>query len=201
LRGRVHLDTREYDRAIEDIDQSIKLDPSCPIGFNARGVAYELKGQGDRAAADYDRAIELDPSPGNASIFLRRAQAYQGKRDYDHAIEDFGQALKLEPRNARVLNGRCFARAIAGDFDSALARDANILDSRAFTYLKKGVLDQALADYDAVLRIDARMAISLYGRAVVKRRNGDIAGSEADIAAAKAIRPNVADVMARYGIE
>jgi hypothetical protein len=45
------------------------------------------------------------------------------------------------------------------------------------------------------------MAISLYGRAVVKRRKGDIAGSEADIAAAQAIRPNVADVMARYGIK
>ncbi|MEA2783358.1 MAG: hypothetical protein QOK29_4902, partial [Rhodospirillaceae bacterium] len=54
---------------------------------------------------------------------------------------------------------------------------------------------------DAVLRIDARKAVSLYGRAVVKRRKGDIAGSEADIATAQAIKPNIADYMAQYGVK
>jgi hypothetical protein len=44
-------------------------------------------------------------------------------------------------------------------------------------------------------------AVSLYGRALVKRRKGDIAGSEADIATALAIRPAVADYMALYGIK
>jgi len=67
--------------------------------------------------------------------------------------------------------------------------------------LKKGALDKALADYDAVLRTEPRMAVALYGRAVVKRRKGDVVGSEADFAAAKAIRPNVADYMRRYGID
>ena len=211
LRAYVHLARREYDRAIEDIDQSIKLDPQCPASFYVRGFVYDLKGQRDRATADYDRAIEFDPTPGNAAVFMRRAQAcIEGKRDYDHAIQDLAQALKLEPRNARALNNRCFVRTIAGAFDSAVAdcnealqirpRDASILDSRAFAYLKKGSLDDALADYDAVLRIDTRMAVSLYGRAVVKRRKGDLAGSEADIASAQAIRPNVADLMALYGI-
>jgi hypothetical protein len=33
-----------------------------------------------------------------------------------------------------------------------------------------------------VLRINARKALSLYAHALVKRRKGDIAGSEADIA-------------------
>lgn len=55
--------------------------------------------------------------------------------------------------------------------------------------------------YDAVLRINARRALSLYGRGIVKRRKGDIAGSEADIATALAIRPGVADYMAQYGIK
>jgi hypothetical protein len=48
-----------------------------------------------------------------------------------------------------------------------------------------------------VLRINARKALSLYARALVKRRKGDIAGSEADIATALAIRPAVADCMAQ----
>jgi hypothetical protein len=49
--------------------------------------------------------------------------------------------------------------------------------------------------------IALRLADSLYGRALVKRRKGDIAGSEADTATALAIRPAVADYMAQYGIK
>jgi Flp pilus assembly protein TadD len=62
----------------------------------------------------------LTPTPGNASVFIRRAQAYRGKRDYDHAINDLGQALKLEPQNAFALNNRCYVRAISGALDGAL---------------------------------------------------------------------------------
>jgi tetratricopeptide (TPR) repeat protein len=100
---------------------------------------------------------------------------------------------------------------MADAFDSALAdcnealqirpRDASILDSRAFAYLKKGSLEDSFADYDAALSIDARKAASLYGRAIIKRRKKDIASSEADIAAAQAIRPNIVDYMARYGLD
>ena len=160
--------------------------------------------------ADYNRAIELDSNPGNATVFIRRASAYRGKRDHGRAIHDLDEALKLEPRNFRALSSRCFTRAIVGAFDSALADcnealrirpdDAAILNTRGFAYLKKGSLDEAMNDYDAALRIDAKQANSLYGRAVAKRLKAD-AGSERDFAAALAIRPNVADDMARYGIK
>jgi tetratricopeptide (TPR) repeat protein len=77
---------------------------------------------------------------------------------------------------------------------------AFILDSRGFTYLKKGSLDAAIADYDAALGIDSKKANSLYRRGVAKRLKGDIAGGEADVAAAQAISPIVADAMALVGL-
>jgi hypothetical protein len=40
----------------------------------------------------------------------------------------------------------------------------------------------------------------LYGRGVAKRLKGDIAGGEADVAAAQAISPIVADAMALVGL-
>jgi tetratricopeptide (TPR) repeat protein len=64
-----------------------------------------------------------------------------------------------------------------------------------------GSLDAAIADYDAALRIDPKIANALYGRGAAKRLKGDTAGSEADVAAAQAIKPNVADEMARYGVK
>ncbi len=45
-----------------------------------------------------------------------------------------------------------------------------------------------------------KSAISLYGRGVAKRRKGDVAGGDADIAAAKALRPDVADPLATWGV-
>ena len=67
--------------------------------------------------------------------------------------------------------------------------------------ISRETLDNALADYDAALSIEPRMAVALYGRAVTKRRKGDVGGSDADFAAAKTIRPNVADYMRRYAID
>ena len=67
--------------------------------------------------------------------------------------------------------------------------------------LKLGDLDKALADYEAALKLNPKLAGSLYGRGVVKQKKGDAAGAEADMAAAKAIRANIADQWANYGVK
>jgi tetratricopeptide (TPR) repeat protein len=52
----------EYDRAVQDYNQAIKLNAKFAAAFNNRGVAYDNKGDYDRAIADYDQAIKLKPS-------------------------------------------------------------------------------------------------------------------------------------------
>ena len=59
-------------------------------------------------------------------------------------------------------------------------------NSRGFVYLRLSRLDEAIADYDAALKLNPKMAASLYGRGLAKQKNGDQAGGDADIAAAKA---------------
>jgi hypothetical protein len=61
-------------------------------------------------------------------------------------------------------------------------------------------LDEAIADYDAALNLDPRMAVSLYGRDLAKQKKGDQAAADADIAAAKAIMATFADEFAKYGV-
>ena len=63
-----------------------------------------------------------------------------------------------------------------------------------------GRYDEAIADYDAALQIDPNKVASLYGRGMAKRRKGDYAGGNTDIAAAKAVKPNVVAEFARYGL-
>ena len=70
-RGNAYVAKGEYDRAIQDYDQSIKLSPTYSKAFNNRGVAYQKKGEYDRAIKDFDESIKLNPDYGNA--FANRA--------------------------------------------------------------------------------------------------------------------------------
>jgi tetratricopeptide (TPR) repeat protein len=97
-------------------------------------------------------------------------------RELRHALADCNEVLRLNPNNYRVL------------------------DRRGFAYLKLGEYARAIADYDRLLAIDAKSASALYGRGIAKARLGDARGGEADIAAAKIIRPAIADEFARYGV-
>jgi tetratricopeptide (TPR) repeat protein len=76
-----------------------------------------------------------------------------------------------------------------------------VLDSRGFVYLKLGDYDRAIADYDAALKNNPKIAYSLYGRGVAKLKKGDNDSGNSDIAAAKAINPDSAEDFVRYGVK
>jgi tetratricopeptide (TPR) repeat protein len=76
-RGRDHQDKRDYERAIQDFDQAIRLGHTdYRVLFN-RGDVYCDKGDYDRAIQDFDQAIRL--KPGFALAISRRADAYRAK--------------------------------------------------------------------------------------------------------------------------
>jgi tetratricopeptide (TPR) repeat protein len=196
----------EYDRAIQDYNQAIRINAKFATAYNNRAIAYDTKGDYDRAIADYEQAIKLKPS---AETYFNRGNAHLGKSHYDHAIDDYNQAIKLKPDFAAAFDNRCWARAVVGILKPALA-DCNqalrlmpnnpaTLDSRGFVFLKMTNFDAAVSDYDAALRSDPKLAFALYGRGLARLRNDDPSG-EADVAAAKAIQADIAEEYARYGI-
>ena len=196
----------EYDRAIQDYNQAIRINAKFATAYNNRAIAYDTKGDYDRAIADYEQAIKLKPS---AEAYFNRGNAHLGKSHYDHAIDDYNQAIKLKPDFAAAFDNRCWARAVVGILKPALA-DCNqalrlmpnnpaTLDSRGFVFLKMTNFDAAVSDYDAVLRSDPKLAFALYGRGLARLRNDDPSG-EADVAAAKAIQADIAEEYARYGM-
>jgi tetratricopeptide (TPR) repeat protein len=79
--------------------------------------------------------------------------------------------------------------------------DAASFDSRGLTYLKMKQWELAIADYNSALRIDGKMPTALYGRGIAKLKKGDLAGGNADVAAAKAAEPNIAGEFSHYGLE
>jgi predicted aspartyl protease len=120
--------------------------------------------------------------------------------------------VAASPNDAGNLNDRCFWRGIAktdldgalADCDKSLALEpgtAAVLDSRAFVLFQQGKYPEALAGYNAALAADSKQAPSLMMRGLTKGKLGDMAGENADVAAAKADDPTIEAQFKRIGIE
>src|SRR6516162_10540792 len=103
-RGLAYGHKGDFDRAIRDFDQAIKINPNYVEALYSRGLTYSNKGLWDRAIQDYDEAIKLNPNYVRA--ISNRGSAYLAKRQYDRAIQDYDQAIKLDPNEAIPLNNR-----------------------------------------------------------------------------------------------
>lgn len=176
--GNSYFAKGNFDRAIEEYSQAIKISPQFNIAFNNRGNVYLAKHDYDRAIEDYNEAIRIKsgylidntPTPFDvAIIFENRGIAFADKHDYDRAIEDYSQAIRLKPR------------------------DADAFYTRGIAYGAEKDYDKAIADYDNALQIDPENASALYSRGIAKQNKDDIAGAQADQAAAVKIDPNIAD--------
>jgi tetratricopeptide (TPR) repeat protein len=89
------------------------------------------------------------------------------------------------------------------DCNAGLRRDshsAQLLDSRGLVNLRANRLKDAIADYNEALKINPRIAWSLYGRGIAEIRRGSNAEGEADIAAAKAIAPRLPEIAQKIGV-
>jgi tetratricopeptide (TPR) repeat protein len=199
-RGNVHLSHRDYDRAIDDYNEAIRLDPTYAIGFNNRGLAYQGKRQIDRAIEDYDEAIRLNPA--YAVALANRATARRIKGRADLAIEDSDKAIGLNRRLAAAFFARADAyrdkaqwdfdayladgayedRAIA-DYDEGLRLQPNnaaALRNRGFLNTRRQRYDRAIADFDEAIRLDPNVAAAFSSRAYALRFVGQYDRAVAD---------------------
>ncbi len=98
-RGRGYWKDRkgDYDAALEDFNEAIRLDPAHVEGYDYRSSAWKNKGNYERAIADLDMSIRLDPT--YAAAYYRRGEIYQQKGDLDRARADYNSALTLPTKD------------------------------------------------------------------------------------------------------
>ena len=213
-RGMARAIRHDPSDAVTDFNLALSLRPDFAAALERRGEARAVQGDDVRAIDDYTAAIKIDLNLAQA--YSARALAYYRARDFDLAIADLTRAIALRPGDPGDLNNRCWMRAASGrDLAAGLADcnaavrlrpgDPEALDSRGFVDLKLGNDGGAVADYDAALGANPRpnqlRASSLYGRGLAHSGLGDRAAGQADIAAALAIAPLIAQTYARYGLQ
>lgn len=107
----------DYDRAIVDYTEALRLEPTAAILFHNRGNAWLRKADYARAIADYGEAIRLQPIYPTA--FNNRGSARFSLGDHAGAMADYNRAIRLDPRYTAAYLNRGFLKYVGGRFGAA----------------------------------------------------------------------------------
>jgi len=149
----------QYNQAVKDYAEAIRIDPSFIDAFVNRGRVYFNMGKCDLAIDDYSKAVGLDP--GNPIIRIDRGNAFISSKQYEQAIKDFKEVITLDPKDVDSLDTlanllrqvgnpneakdyACRATEIDPSFSEALGTLAEIysdllIDDKFYEYLEKAL--------------------------------------------------------------
>lgn len=173
-RGAAYSDKGQTDRAKEDFNKAIAIDPDAAIVYFNRGKIYFNENAYDKAIADFNKAIDLGRR--DIATYKSRGVTYFALGQYGKAIEDLSIVISISPDaltysllGEAYFNVALYDRAI-DDFNKAI----NLNPSNAYSYLSRGNayarkavnddhgpgdpnLDKALADYNRALVINSNL--------------------------------------------
>lgn len=214
--GQAAMAAGQYSEAESDFTQVIAAHPEYPMVYEFRALAYLRDRKPADAVTDLNRALTAQVGMEDemaARVFGYRSLAFQMLGQNDASIADLQRALKplaIHTDDYSMLGLTCYTAALVGLLDTAkLLCDESIsrkernfyaYEARGLVDIKQHAWDQAIADFTQQIYYRNDQPTALYGRGLAERAKGDMQGSVKDIAAAKAIEPEIAQIVARLNV-
>lgn len=117
-RGRAWSDLKQYEKAIADFTELVRLKPDDDTAFRDRGHAWYGAGDLDKSISDYNEAIRLNPE--YAHNYVLRGYAFQARGELASAISDLSEAIRLAPEWGTHYDVRAGLWYRAGEYQKAL---------------------------------------------------------------------------------
>ena len=196
-RADAYIHKGEFNKAIADADQSIRLNPHYYGGYLERGIVYRRTGNLAKAIWDYDTVIRLNPNFARA--YYDRAIVYGLKGNHKQAIRDNTEAIRLNPNDPDFYYNRGIFYQAIGSLDKAMAdyneairrapKEFNNYCGRASVFEDIGQLNKASADYDQVIRLNPRNASGYVFRGYAYFAKGNYKAAALDFQKATQLSP------------
>jgi len=184
--GSAYQKAGQYDKAMENYDKAIALDPNDYLAYTNRGVIFDKLGQFDNAIESFNKAIIANHN--DYKPYFNRGLLYDKMGRISDAIDDFQTATRLstlDPRavawaqnNLGILYGKAgmYDRSIAA-FNISIAIEPNnpfTFNNRGFTYALSGQDKMAIEDFSKAIILDHNYANAYFHRGDAYRRTGNI---------------------------
>ena len=154
-RGNAYKARNDLDKALDDYNQAVALDPKNAGAYVDRALLLSRKANVEHAMEDYAEAIKLNPQQWQA--YFNRAAEFKELGKLRDALADLDYVMRLNPK-----------------FVGTYMNRANI-------YNRQGQLDKAINDYNAALQLDPSLAQIYVARAGIFMRKGDYVRALSDL--------------------
>lgn len=168
-------------------DQSLRAMPTARTSYMS-GLVYEAQGKGLRALSAYETALAIDPYYHEAKF--QKALVYLKYGDPNQAINDLTDLINSD--GSLLTHSVIFQIDAQGGDQNKVMTVSNMMATfyhyRGKAYLASGVLELALADYEASLD-EEKTAVVLIDRALLYHKEGRKEDALADLKTAIELSP------------
>lgn len=178
--GYMKLGLENYNGAIADLTETIRLSPKNVYAYFNRGIAKSYLGQYTDAIADWSEAIRLDPN--FVSAYVNRGFLKGELGQYIAAVADFNTAIQLKPNFAVAYFYRGLMKdslkqyaAAIEDFNTVILLDPEnpeAYNNRGAAKSELGQYAAAIVDWDITIRLKPDYAEAFFNRGLAKGKLG-----------------------------
>lgn len=187
-RGVYYRLQKQYSKALQDLNQAVKLNPNEAMFYSNRGNIYFDLGRDEEAMYDYNNCIRLDSTDENA--FANRGAIFGRKGQYTAALSDLSHALFLDPdfinayMNRGIIYGQLNQHTQAKtDFKKCLYLEPDndaIWNALAVEHQHLGEFDSSVVVLNQAIELNPMQGIYFFNRGISFRllRNQALANTD-----------------------
>ncbi|MGD1843591.1 MAG: tetratricopeptide repeat protein, partial [Thermonemataceae bacterium] len=116
--GKAQLQKENYEEAIQDFNEVIRLKNNDEEAYYHRGKAYKALKQYDKATQDFSSVLTIQPK--SAKSHAQLAHIAQLKKEYNEALNHYNQAIALQPDERTFYVSRSYLYQITEQYAKAL---------------------------------------------------------------------------------
>jgi tetratricopeptide (TPR) repeat protein len=157
---------KEYEQAIAQYTEALRIDPRYSKAYLKRGQIHRLRGEAELALRDFTAVLEIEPREVEA--LLQRADTLLAGNRLDEAIADYRLCLRFRPTSVWARSRLASVYQRQTQYEDALAQwteiirlrptDATAVFRRGMVFLTCSRFQQAVGDFTRTLELNPQHA-------------------------------------------